>query len=135
MQRTTDNGPRTMLDSPPITWFTENPTPILVAGGMMIVLLLVFFLKSGRMVLFWPMGAVLAFMGLTVLVDHLVVTDRERVQNVIYEAAAQAEKNNLQAVIDCISPSATKVRDEARRWIGQAKLESVHDRSIGSDGR
>ena len=61
-------------------------------------------------------------MGLTVLIDHLVVTDREQVQNVIYDAARQAEKNNLEAVIECISPSATKVRDEARRWIGQAKL-------------
>jgi hypothetical protein len=114
-----------MLDSPPITWFTENPTPILVAGGMMLVLLAVFFLKSGRVVLFWPAGAVLAFMGLAVLVDKLVVTDREQVQNVIYDAARAAEQNHLEQVIDCISPSATRVRDEAHRWIGQAKLESV----------
>ncbi len=114
-----------MLDSAPIIWFTENPTPILVAGGMMIMLLLVFFLKSGRLVLLWPAGAALAFMGLTVLIDHLVVTDRERVQNVIYDAAAAAEQNHLEKVIDYISPSATHVRDEARRWIGQAKLESV----------
>lgn len=114
-----------MLDSPPITWFTENPTPILVTGGMVLMLLAVFFLKSGRLVLLWPAGAVLAFMGITVLVDKLVVTDRERVQNVIYDAAAAAEKNHLNEVIDYISPSATKVREEAQRWIGQAKLESV----------
>ena len=63
--------------------------------------------------------------GLTVLIDKLVVTDREQVQSVIYDAARQAEKNNLQAVIDCISPSAASVRAEARRWIGQAKLTSV----------
>lgn len=126
MQRSRDNEPRTnVIDSPPITWFTENPTPILVAGGMMLVLLVVFFLKSGRIVLFWPMGAVLAFLGLTVLIDHLVVTEREQVQNVIYDAARAAEQNRLEQVIDCISPSAPRVRDEARRWIGQAKLESV----------
>lgn len=114
-----------MFDSPPITWFTENPTPLLVTGGMMLMLLLVFFLKSGRFVLFWPMGAVAVFMGITVLVDRLVVTDRERVQNAIYDAAAAGEKNNLEGVLAIISPSAARVREEARRWIGQAKLEEV----------
>ena len=45
-------------------------------------------MKTGRGLVLVAMAAVAAFMGLAVLVDALVVTDRERVENVIYEAAA-----------------------------------------------
>jgi hypothetical protein len=52
------------------------------------------------------------------------------VQNAIYEAAADAEKNNIEAVLSFISPTATTVRDEVRRWIGQTKLSLVNIASL-----
>ncbi len=64
------------------------------------------------------MAGVAAFMGLAVLIDKLVVTDRERIEQVIYDAAEAAEQNRFDAVIACISPSATAVQLEAKRWIG-----------------
>jgi hypothetical protein len=59
----------------------------------------------------------------------LVLTDRERVENVIYQAAAGAERNDLDAVAAFVSPSAPQIKAEIRRWIGQMNIESV---SIGS---
>jgi hypothetical protein len=114
-----------MSDSAPITWFTENPTPILIMGGIAIVVLLVFFLRSGRAVLLMAMAGVALFMALTVLIDRLVVTDREQVANVIYQGAADAQRNDLNAIMAIISPSAAQVREEAQHWIGQAKLDDV----------
>ena len=114
-----------MLDSAPITWFTEDPTPIFILGGIMLAVLFVHLMKTGRGLVLVAMAAVAAFMGLAVLVDALVVTDRERVENVIYEAAAAAEHNNLDAVAVFVSPSAPLIKADIRHWIGQLKIESV----------
>ncbi len=93
-----------MTDSAPIIWFTENPTPILVGGGLALLVLAGFFLKSGRAAILIAMALVAAVMGLAVLTDRLIVTDREQVANTIYDAAAAAERNELNAVMDIISP-------------------------------
>ena len=115
-----------MLDSPPVNWFTENPTPVLLAGGAILIFLVLRFFKTGEFKLFLWMAGVGAFMGLAVLTDHLIVTDREQVENVIYKAGADAEHNNLEAVIDIIAPEATLVRTDARQWIGQVHLNLVN---------
>jgi hypothetical protein len=113
------------MDSAPITWFTEDPTPILIAGGITLIVLLVFLLKTGRGAILYAMAGVALFMGLAVLIDKLVVTDRERIANVIYDAGAAAKRNDLSAVVAFISPSVPAVQQDARRWIGQAKLDEV----------
>jgi hypothetical protein len=118
-----------MLDSAPLTWFTENPLPILICGAVVLLVLLVLLLKTGRGAILTAMLAVAVVMGLAVLIDRLVVTDREKIANVIYAGAAAAQRNDLEAVIDLISPDAAGVRAEARRWIGQgghARLDEVN---------
>ncbi|HTQ38780.1 MAG TPA: hypothetical protein VMJ32_07115 [Pirellulales bacterium] len=114
-----------MSDSAPLTWFTENPTPILIGGGLILAALGVLFLKHGRVWILLSMASVALVMGLAVLVDHLVVTEREQVANVIYDAAAAGERNDFDACLACISPTAGEVKAEAERWIGRAKFDSV----------
>src|ERR1051326_3688214 len=114
-----------MLDSAPFTWFTENPLPILIGGGVALLVLLVLLLKTGRGLILTALLGVAVFMGLALLIDRLVVTDRERVADVINQGAAAAQRNDLDAIVNLISPSATDVRAEARRWVGQARLEEV----------
>ncbi len=53
------------------------------------------------------------------------MTERERVANVMYDAAAAAEQNRLEEVLQCISPAAPHITAEARQWIGQVHLDSV----------
>jgi len=114
-----------MLDSAPFTWFTENPLPILIGGGVLLLVLLVMLLKTGRGVILTAMLGVAIIMGLALLIDRLVVTDRERVANLVYDAAAAAQRNEIEPIIANILPSATAIRAEARHWIGQAKLSDV----------
>jgi hypothetical protein len=114
-----------MFESAPFTWFTENPLPILTGGGVVLLVLLVLLLKTGRGAILTAMLGVAILMGLAVLIDRLVVTDRERVANLVYEAAAAAQRNEIEPIIANILPSATAVRAEARRWIGQARLSDV----------
>jgi hypothetical protein len=114
-----------MSDSAPITWFTEDPTMILVIGGLILLVLGGFFLKSGRVAILLAMAGVALVMGAAVVIDRLVVTDREAVANTIYDAAALAEKNDFKTLFGFISPSAPEVKAEAQRWIGGTKLKSV----------
>ena len=114
-----------MFESAPFTWFTENPTPILILGVVTLAILIVLLLKTGRGAILAAMAGVALLMGLAVLTDKLIVTERERVANVIYDAAAAAEKNELEEVLKCISPSAPHITSEARSWIGQVHLDSV----------
>lgn len=114
-----------MTDSAPITWFTEDPTMIIVIGGLILLVLGGFFLKSGRVAILLAMVGVALVMGAAVLVDRLVVTDREAVANTMYDAAAIAEKNDFNALFGFISPSAPAVKAEAQRWIAGTKLKSV----------
>ncbi len=117
-----------MLDSAPITWFTEDPTPVFILGGITLAVLLVLLMKTGRGVILFAMAATAAIMGLAVLIDALVVTDRERVENVVYQAAAAAERNDIDGVAALVSPSVTQIKADLRHWIGQLEIESV---SIG----
>src|SRR5262245_66549345 len=89
-----------------MTWLTEDPTPILIAGGIALIVLLVALLKTGRGVVLMAMVGVALLMGLALLIDKLVVTDRESAADVIYQAAAAAEENKPEVVLSFISPSA-----------------------------
>ena len=117
-----------MLDSAPITWFTEDPLPVFILGGIALAVLLILLLKTGRGVVLIAMAATVAIMGLAVLVDALVVTDRERVEEVVYQAAAAAERNDLDGVAAFVSPTVKQIKADLRHWIGQLEIESV---SIG----
>jgi hypothetical protein len=114
-----------MSDSAPVTWFTEDPTTLFIAGGVAILVLLGFFFKSGRGVLLLAIGGVVLLMLLAVLIDALVVTDREAVEGIIYKCAAAAEANQLNEIKAFIAPQANAVRAEADRWIGRVKFEWV----------
>jgi hypothetical protein len=115
-----------MTYSAPVTWFTEDPTTLLIICGVAILVLLGFFFKSGRGVLLLAIGGVVLLMALALLVDALVATDREAVESVIYKCAAAAEANQMNEIRDQIAPAANAVRREADRWIGQARLTSVY---------
>ena len=114
-----------MSDSAPVTWFTEDPTTLFIAGGVAIIVLLGFFFKSGRGVLLLAIGGVVLLMLLALLIDALVITDREAIENIIYKSAEAAEANRLNEIKEFIAPGASAVRAEADRWIGHIKLEWV----------
>ncbi|MCC7086812.1 MAG: hypothetical protein IT427_17580 [Pirellulales bacterium] len=107
-------------------WLTDDPFPIYAACGITLVVLLVLLLKTGRGVILVAMVGVLFCIIAASVIDRIVVTDRERVEQTLFEAAALAEQNRLDDLLNYISPSVLPLRLEARRWIGQAsKIESV----------
>ena len=103
----------------------EDPTPILVCGILIAAVLGILLVRTGRGVLLWAIIAVAALTGVGLLVERLVVTEREEVEGAIEAAAAAVRANNLDGALAHISPSAGPPRDLVRLAFGRATFEDV----------
>lgn len=101
-----------------MSWFVEDPTPTLVAIVLIEAVLAIALVKTGRGILL----AVIAGVGLLgaglLIVERLVVTDKETVEDTLTAAAQALEANDPQAVqqfIDPASPMRNRVASEMSR--------------------
>ena len=108
----------------------EDPTPILVVGILAEAVLGVILARTRRGVLLWPMGGVLALVVIGVVVERLVVTERERVEAAIYGAADAVENNDRQRVKDFLSRSAPEVLRRALSYMDRVRFTSVSVRGL-----
>ena len=79
------------------------------------VALLLWLLSTGRGAALIAMGGLGVLTVVLLIVAWLVVTSREQVANTLNELAATMEKNDVNAVLEYISPSATALRGQAQR--------------------
>lgn len=113
--------------------FLESPWPILIIGIVLEAVLAVALVKSGRGVLLLPMGIVALVVVAGVIIERIVVTEKERVEQTLDEAAAAIEADNLDRLLACISPSpdAEKPRQDARHnhdlfRVTQVSIRNLH---------
>jgi hypothetical protein len=106
-----------------MTTLLEDPTPILVVGILVIAGLGIALLRTGRGLLMILMLGVAILTGIGLLVERVVVTDREEVESVIDAAAASVRANDMAGVLAEIDPSAS----EARRLVQWAFKEATFE--------
>lgn len=110
--------------------FLESPWPILLFGIAVEAILAVILIRTGRGILLAAMAGVALFVMAGVVVERLVVTEREKVARTIDGAAAALEANNLQRLLQFVSPSALATREKARWAIAQAEFIQVRIRNL-----
>lgn len=97
-----------------MTVFLESPLPILFIGlfveGLLGVALV--HTRRGRLIAPMVIVALLVFGG--VLLERLVVTEREQVEMTLDGAVEALNRNDLPAVLDYFTPQATQSRARAR---------------------
>jgi hypothetical protein len=93
--------------------FLESPWPILVIGLAAEAILVVILVRTGRGVLLAAMAAVAVTVGIGLLVERLVVTDRKLVAHSIDAAAAALEANDLPRLLELLAPDAAETRQAA----------------------
>ena len=64
-------------------------------------------------------------MLLGLLVERLVVTERKAVMQTLDAGVAAAKANDLNRLLDCISPQATETRNYARLVLGRVEVEDA----------
>lgn len=98
--------------------FLESPWPILLIGIAVEAVLAMVLLRTGQGRMLWAMIGVAVFVVLGLVVERFVVTDREAIGNTLDAAAAAVETNQLDRLLDCVSPKAEKTRKDARFVLG-----------------
>jgi hypothetical protein len=93
----------------------EDPWPAIIGGGLLAAVLLVIGFKTGRGLWLIIVGLVLVVTAGLVVLERLVVTERERVEQTMVDTAAAVESNNVGAVLAYVSPTAGAARSRIAR--------------------
>jgi hypothetical protein len=103
----------------------EQPVAIIFVGLVTLAILFGGLVQTGKKYFIYLMiAAAVLFAGL-VVVEQLVVTHRERVENAIHEIARALEANDVALVEQRISRTAPKIRKDANYYLRLYKIEQV----------
>ena len=102
-----------------MTLLLENPWPVIIGAVLLEIAFAIALWRSGRSGWFGAMVAVLAVAAALVVTELLVVTETERVENTLRALAAAFERNDQQAVLAGIAPSADPLRNLVRGTLGR----------------
>ncbi len=108
-----------------MNWLFEDRWTIVGLGALGELLLGVALLRTRRGALAAAMVLVFVLTGLGVLIDWLVVTDREAALNTLREAAEAVRSGDEERVLQFVAPEADEVRDGVRRYLGMADFTSI----------
>ena len=108
----------------------EDPTPIILAGIAIEAVLGIVLLRSGRGAVLVVMGVVAILVGAGVLVERLVVTQREQVEAVIEAGRLATESNDLRAALALVAPAASEAQQLARQGFAEARFGEVKVRGL-----
>jgi len=97
-----------------MTWFTENPTPVVVLGIVVEALFVVLLMKTGRREALWGVVLTALVTATAVVASFLIVTPREEVIAAIEEIRQLIEANNPPELVKRIDPSAVELRNRAQ---------------------
>lgn len=112
-----------------MSWLVESPWPALMLGLIVeIVLALVLVRTARRGVLVAMIGVLVLTAGL-LLVERIVVTDREAVENALADISASLESNDVPAVMAAIAVDCPR-RGEVQSTLPRFVIREAH---IGGD--
>jgi hypothetical protein len=97
-----------------MAWLTEDPTVVLLALGVVAAGIIVAILKTGRGLYVIWLGGVVLLALLVIVIDRFVVTDREKVEDTLYCAAAALEANDIEATASYLAASGEALQREVR---------------------
>ena len=109
-----------------MAFLVEGPWTILFIGIAVEAILGLALMQTGRGKYFIAMIGMAVVVVIALVVERLVVTDREAVEQTLDAAVAAARKNDVNGVLDCISPSAKEAREYVRWIFGRFEVQEGH---------
>jgi hypothetical protein len=105
--------------------FLESPWPILFVGIAVEAVLGMALMHTGRGKFFIAMIGVAVLVVIGLVVERLVVTDREVVESTLDAAVVAVKRNDLNGLLDCIAPTAKEPRELSRWVLSRCEVEDV----------
>ena len=113
-----------------MTWLLEERLPILLLGASSTLIMVLVVVFTRRLPALLGLIGVILLTGLLLLLEMLVVTDVEVVENTLYQGAALLEQNDIPAALAYVSPTAKPIRQRAERLFSDVTFSEVR---IGYD--
>jgi ketosteroid isomerase-like protein len=113
-----------------MAWLFEDPSTVLMAGALILVLLGVVLHQTGQARVLLAMTGVLVVMLICLVIEIAVVTDREEVENTLYRTAELVEANDVAGVLAHVAPEAVEMRNAVEanfsRWtVTEARIANL----------
>ncbi len=108
----------------------ENPVPIYAVGAVLATLCGLAFVARRNLPSLLAFVGVVAATLLLVLVERLVVTNREQVEAAVVDILLAIEENDLPTVLTMIDPAAAEVRDDAETLMPLVRVEDTGATSL-----
>jgi uncharacterized transporter YbjL len=96
-----------------LTWLFEQPLIIVALGVAMILALGAAWSASGRKELAYAIGAVVVLLIASLVVERLVITDREAIRATVLHIARDVQNNDHRAVVAHVHSSAPELKRKA----------------------
>ena len=112
-----------------MTWLVENPMPVIYVTVLVQLILLGILVMTGRGVMLFAMVGVGALAGALLLIEYLVVTDREEIQDTLSATAAAIAANDATTVKQFIAPEDERTRNRIDQEFDDYYFESVSIKS------
>ncbi len=112
-----------------MTWLLESPWPALTTGVVLELILAIVLVRSGRGIVLVAMVVVLILTSGLVVLERLVVTEREEIENALSRAETTLEWNDPSAVLALFTPNSPR-RTEVANVLGRFRVRDAH---IGRD--
>jgi low affinity Fe/Cu permease len=108
-----------------MSWVLEQPVAIIFVGLVTVAILFGGLVQTGKKWLLYVMIATAAFFAGLVVVEQVVVTRREQVENTVYQIARDVEANDVEAVVRHLSKARPELRATARRYMSYLEVEQA----------
>jgi hypothetical protein len=114
-----------------MNWLFESPLTIVVIGAVLLIALGAVWSQTGRKELLYALGATVALIVVGLIVERLVITDREAIRQTLLQIAADVESNNLPSVVKHVYSGAPglkqKVEAEMPNYrFTECRLTKIH---------
>ena len=108
-----------------MTWLLEEPIYILILGVLMLAFLGFALMQTGYRKIFHAMLAVVALTAGLLLLESLVLTEREQLEADLETIARDVESNNLEAILAHVYSGAPEILARAEREFPNYTFDKV----------
>jgi hypothetical protein len=112
-----------------MTWFVESPWPSLMLGFGLEVVLAIALVRTGRAILIAAMVALLALTASLLVIERMVVTEFEAVEDSLDAVARALESGDVPAVMTSFTPTCPR-RGEVEAALSRFTIREAH---VGGD--
>ncbi len=107
-----------------MTWLVESPWPSLMFGIGLEIILAIALVRTGRGLILAAMVLVLALLAGMLVIERLVVTETEAVENSLDAVASSLAANDKEAVLAAFSPLSPR-RAEVQSALSKVRINSA----------